>query len=77
MRGPGDGGGKTGSSGRDGGNPETQPAVQQLHSSYSKPNSQGISCELHDWMADARNCLPSIPAAERLPFMIAHLEGPA
>ena len=35
------------------------------------------SCELHDWMEDARNRLPSVPAAERLPFVIAHLEGPA
>ena len=37
----------------------------------------GRSCELHDWMEDARNRLPSVPAAERLPFLIAHLEGPA
>ena len=28
-------------------------------------------------MEDARNRLPSVPAAERLPFLIAHLEGPA
>ena len=37
----------------------------------------GRSCELHDWMEDARNRLLSVPAAERLPFLIAHLEGPA
>ena len=37
----------------------------------------GRSCELHDWMEDARNRLPSVPAAERLPFLDAHLEGPA
>ena len=37
----------------------------------------GRSCELHDWMEDARNRMPSAPAAERLPFQIAHLEGPA
>ena len=36
----------------------------------------GRSCELHDWMEDARNRLPSVPAAERLPFLIGHLEGP-
>ena len=37
----------------------------------------GRSCELHDWMEDARNRLPSDPAADRLPFQIAYLEGPA
>ena len=37
----------------------------------------GRSCELHDWMEDARHRLPSVPAAERLPFLITHLEGPA
>ena len=83
TRRPGDGGRQTGSSRRDGGHLEAQPAVNQRHgSSSSKPNSQGIygagrSCELHDWMEDARNRLPSVPAAERLPFLIAHLEGPA
>ena len=34
---------KTGSSGRDGGNPEAQPAVRQRHGcESSKPNSPGI-----------------------------------
>ena len=37
----------------------------------------GRSCELHDWMEDARNRLPSVPPVERLPFLIGHLEGPA
>ena len=37
----------------------------------------GHSCELHDWMEDARNRLPSVPAVERVPFLIGHLEGPA
>ena len=66
---------------RDGRNLEAQPAVNQRRGgSSSKPNSQaftGRSCELHDWMEDARNRLPSVPSAERLPFLIAHLEGPA
>ena len=37
----------------------------------------GRSCELLDWMEDARNRLPSVPAVERLTFLIGHLEGPA
>ena len=37
----------------------------------------GHSCKLHDWMEDARNRLPSVPAVERVPFLIGHLEGPA
>ena len=37
----------------------------------------GRPCELHDWMEDARNRLPSLPAVERLPFLIGRLEGPA
>ena len=28
-------------------------------------------------MEDARYRLTSVPAAERLPFLVAHLEGPA
>ena len=37
----------------------------------------GPSCELHDWMKDASNRLPSVPAAKRLPFLVARLDGPA
>ena len=37
----------------------------------------GRACELHDWMEDARNRLRSVPAVEKLPFLIGHLEGPA
>lgn len=38
---------------------------------------EGRSCDLHDWMEDARNCLSSISSVERLHFLIAHLDGPA
>ena len=37
----------------------------------------GRACELHDWMEDARNRLRSVPAVEKLPFLIGSLEGPA
>ena len=33
----------------------------------------GRACELQDWMEGLR----SVPAVEKLPFLIGHLEGPA
>ena len=55
---------------------------QSINVTVAAPNRtlgafSGRSCELHNWMEDARNRLPSVPAVERLPFLIGHLEGPA
>ena len=81
TRRPGDGGGKTGSSRRDGGNLKRNQ--QSINVTVAAPPNRtlraytGRSCELHDCIEDARNRLPSVPAAERLPFLIAHLEGSA
>ena len=37
----------------------------------------GRISELHYWIMEARSILPSVSSAERLSFLIAHLEGPA
>ena len=37
----------------------------------------GRTSELHYWIGEARSTLPSVSSADRLSFLIAHLEGPA
>ena len=37
----------------------------------------GRTSELHYWIGEARSILPSVSTADRLSFLIAHLEGPA
>ena len=72
---------EVGSTGGDGGTPKTQPAAAyQRHgdrSSDSKTEDNGRTSELHYWIGQARSILPSVSSADRLSFLIAHLEGPA
>ena len=48
----------------------TAPPARKLKM-FSGPNS-----ELHYWIGEARIVLPSLSSAERLSFLIAHLDGP-
>ena len=38
---------------------------------------KGRTSEFHYWIREARSILPSVSTADRLSFLIAHLEGPA
>ena len=37
----------------------------------------GRTSELHYWIGEARSTLPSVYSADKLSFLIAHLDGPA
>ena len=49
----------------------TAPPTRKLRMFNGRTN------ELHYWTGEARSILPSVSSADRLSFLIAHLEGPA
>ena len=70
---------EAGSAGEDGGNAKTQP----VNVTVTTPPTRKLrmfnvrTSELHYWIGEARSILPSVSTADRLSFLIAHLEGPA